>query len=455
MKPGERTFDALDEGGRREYWATLALRCMEGLDAHTVCALLRHYGSAFEAYSARSGWAGAGIVLPTGMREPDDAWRMRAKPEWDAVRRDGAAIILWTDPLYPRQLRDLEDAPALLYARGRTEMLARPVVAVIGSRESSPEAADMASSFSGALSSMGVAVVSGMADDAASHAHVAAMRSPGKSIAVLESGLGVACTALNSGLCRKLTEEGLVVSELPPDFPAGPKGLQMSSRIVYGLSRGVFVAMMDPAQRDCIIMARHAIACGRKVYVPAQVALHWSNSEAAQQLIEEGAQPVSGAAQIVADLFPQRIPDAQLERPAGLTADTCSLPNPSVAQPLSQQAEPIREERSQGEEGIEAEQCSSTTHALFSEEPIRHYRLRDKPILTMPGIALTPQTDEENAVLDILALGPVSVDVLLCKAKQGSPRLNWSEASISAVLKVLAIKGLVRRRADLRYEAAR
>ena len=443
----DKGFISLDEDGRREYWAALALRCMRGLGIRSVCILLKHYGSAYAAYGARGRWEEAGVSIPRNMREPDDAWRARAKPEWDAARKIGASIILWTDPLYPRQLREIEDAPALLYARGRIELLSAPMVAIVGSRECSQAAADMASSISGGLSAMGVSVVSGMALGADSYAHAAAMRGEGKSVAVLGTGVDVAYPASNSGLYRKLADGGLILSELPPGCPARPGAFPVRNRIVSGLSLGVFVAEAASPQSGSLITARHAADHGRCVYVPSPDSLNGPYREGTRVLLMEGAQPVSSAEHIVADLFPQLLPHAQPRREKHDDAQE------KEAEAAAMQLRSPQKDASSGGEGAQDESREEYAGPSEPEAPIPRYPLKEKPILAVPRASVEPQTEEEEAMLSILARGPVSADDLLYEARENDPRMNWTAASVSAVLMVLEVKGLARRRADSRYEA--
>jgi DNA processing protein len=450
MTAAGKGLNSLDENERREYWAALALRCMRGLGIRSVCSLLRHYGSAYAAYAARGRWEEAGVSIPGNMHEAEDAWRARAKPEWDAARKTGASIILWTDPLYPRQLSELEDAPALLYALGRLELLAAPMVAIVGSRECSQAAADMASAVAGGLSAMGVSVVSGMARGADSYAHAAAMRGEGKSVAVLGTGVDVSYPASNTGLYRKLAESGLVVSELPPGCPARPGAFPVRNRIVSGLSMGVFVAEAASPQSGSLITARHAADHGRSVYVPSPDSLSGPYREGTRLLLMEGAQPVSSAEHIVADLFPQLLPHAQplrKEVPAGASGEEAGAA--AGQKPSSPEGGTgMREEAQAG--GWEEPAGPSAP-----EEAIRRYPLKEKPILAKPRSSSVPQTEEEEALLSILDRGPVSADDLLQEARESDPRMNWTAASVSAVLMVLEVKGLARRRADSRYEPAR
>ena len=470
MTSVKQGLDALDDKGRREYWATLALRCTRGLGTHSVCALLKHYGSAYTAYNSRSAWKDAGVNIQKNLTESDDAWRARAKPEWEAARTLRASIILWTDPRYPKQLRELSDAPALLYAAGNIDLLNAPLVAVVGSRECSPAAADMASSIAKGLSDMGVTIVSGMALGIDSNAHAAAMRGVGKTIAVLGTGVDTIYPACNAGLYRKIASQGLIISELPPKTPAKPGAFPMRNRIVSGLCLGVFVAEAASPKSGSLITARHAAENGRTVYVPAPDALRGTYREGTKLLLMEGAHAVHKAEHIIADLFPQLAPhalppypkplknareDTASQKPAELqdTAknDAASLDDPSMSDTALLQPDM---QPSGIEEGKNAEAYASMSVKNAQESPIRRYPLKEKPLLARPKAALTPQTDEEDAVLKILARDPILADDLLYALREENPSMKWSAASISAVLMVLEVKGLARRRADSRYEAA-
>ena len=95
---------ALDEDGRREYWAALALRCCAGLGSRGTCLLLRYFGSAYAAVSNLPRWPEAGIPPQKAETLARNAWRDRARPEWENARTLDASIILWTDARYPALL---------------------------------------------------------------------------------------------------------------------------------------------------------------------------------------------------------------------------------------------------------------------------------------------------------------------------------------------------------------
>ena len=465
MTSAEHGFGSLDENGRREYWAALALRCTKGLGARSVCSLLRHFGSAYEAYVSKSQWALAQVSIPQHMEEPAEAWRTRARPEWEAARRLDTAIILWTDPLYPSQLREIADAPALLYARGNLDLLKAPLVAVIGSRECSLAAADMASAVAGGLANMGITVVSGMAMGIDSFAHKAALRGSGKSLAVLGTGIDVAYPSCNTGLYRSLLRDGLILSELAPGCTARPGAFPVRNRIISGLSLGIFVAEAGSPKSGSLITARLAAENGRNVYVPSPEHFHGSYREGTRQLLMEGAQPVSSAEHIAADLFPQLLFHTRTETPQKKCPP--ELPGQKYIAQRIEYGNPAKYPEPSSEYPVltkapdeEAMQDITGNGSVFpmpqnmdTQPPARPVPLKERPILTMPKASSTPQTAEEEAVLDILKHRILSADDLLYEARDDNPRMNWTAASINAVLMVLEVKGLVRRMSDSRYEA--
>ena len=132
--PPSSALSKLDETARAEYWAALALRRSKGLGARSIRRLLGRFGSAFAAVHNVARWNEAGVPVSKGAALESDAWRREARPEWEDSRDLDGSILLWTDPRYPSRLRELPDAPALLYARGDLSLLDNACVAVVGSR---------------------------------------------------------------------------------------------------------------------------------------------------------------------------------------------------------------------------------------------------------------------------------------------------------------------------------
>lgn len=435
---------ALDEDGRREYWAALALRNITGLGARGACLLLTHFGSAYDAVMNVPSWPEAGVPVQKAEGYLNNAWRLRARPEWEASRTLAAAIILWNDARYPALLKELPDAPALLYAMGDTSLLASPCVAVVGSRRSSGAALDFTSSVAETLSAAGVTVVSGLAFGADGCAHRAALNGPGRTIAVMPGGVDRPFPARHTDLYRRIAQDGLVISEMPPGSVPGPGAFPVRNRLISGLSLGVLVAEAEDTRSGSLITARLAAEQGRNVYVPSPNAIRASYREGTKKLLLDGARPVFSAGDILADLFPHLkdslAPSTEMNgEKTPVPAEVQNAPSPSASCPRSGE-----KRRTPSEDRARASVPSrpSVPRATSQKTPAEH---------TSPG-GMPPLTEEEETLLLLLKTkGPLSPDELLYAAQDVSD--TWTCASVNAVLMILEVKKLARRLSDARYEA--
>ena len=117
------------------------------------------------------------------------------------------------DPHYPAGLLEIADPPVVLYARGRTELLQRPALAVVGSRNPTPGGVADAAAFAEALSNAGLTIVSGLALGIDTAAHRGGLAGAASSIAVLGTGLDRVYPARNRDLAHRLSSAGLMLSE--------------------------------------------------------------------------------------------------------------------------------------------------------------------------------------------------------------------------------------------------
>ncbi len=299
-------FADLDEAGRAELWAALALRHSPGIGPRTVRRLLAGFGSALAAVQAANGggreWAQAGVRPHMAAPVAEGRWREAARQEWDAVRGCRCAILLWTDPRYPARLREVPDAPAVLYCRGDASLLANHAVAVVGSRLSSRAGRGVAADIAYSLSSAGVTVVSGLARGIDREAHVAALEEVGSTIGVLGTGIDVVYPPEHADVFERMESTGLLLSEYAPGTLPLPGHFPVRNRIISGLSVGVLV-VEAAARSGSLITARLALEQGREVYaVPGPATAQYTCG--CRGLIEQGARPVSTAEEMLADLAP-------------------------------------------------------------------------------------------------------------------------------------------------------
>lgn len=145
------------------------------------------------------------------------------------------------DADFPRRVRLVEDPPQVLYAEGDLSLLARPRVAIIGSRRPSAYGVRMAYEAAKALAGQGAVVVSGMAIGLDARAHRGALDAGGGTIAVLGAGIDQDLPLTNRELLRETRARGLVLSEYPPGTPPAPWNFPKRNRIIAALSQCLLV----------------------------------------------------------------------------------------------------------------------------------------------------------------------------------------------------------------------
>ena len=293
-------FSELSEQEKAEYWATLALRHCAGIGARLHARLNKYFGSSLQAFQNVEDWGACRI--PSACREAikKEGWRKNARKEWDAAKN--IRILLWINPLYPQLLRDIPDAPALLYIRGKTSLLGAPCVALVGSRRASNDGKNIASKLAASLSSCGLTVVSGMAVGIDCSAHCGAIANLGSSIGVLGTGINKVYPVENTNLFLKMGKEGLLVSEFSPDMNPQPANFPVRNRIISGLSLGTVV--VEAAEKSgSLITAQLACEQNREVFAIPD-AVFSARSKGCQNLIRQGAHPVFSHEDILRELMP-------------------------------------------------------------------------------------------------------------------------------------------------------
>ncbi len=216
-------------------------------------------------------------------------------------------LISLADTTYPPLLLATPDPPPLLFAIGRVELLSRPALAIVGSRNATRQGVAHAEDFAGALARVGVTIISGLAlgIDAAAHRGALDADSDASTIAVVGTGVDAIYPASNRALTQRIRDEGVVVSEFPLRTPAIAHNFPRRNRIIAGLSRGVLV--VEAALRSgSLITARLAADAGREVFaIPGSI--HSPVARGCHRLIREGAKLVESAHDIAEDLGLERI----------------------------------------------------------------------------------------------------------------------------------------------------
>lgn len=226
--------------------------------AATFHRLIADHGSAQAALRALPE-----IARTSGLADYQACSEIAAKTELLAGERIGATLLCANDPAYPADLAAVTDAPPVLWARGRTDLLSRPMVAIVGARNASSLGTRMARRLAEGLSEAGIVVVSGMARGIDTVAHEAALRHG--TIAVMAGGVDIIYPAENAHLSGQIAESGLILSEQPPGLDPVARHFPMRNRIISGLCKAV-VVVEAAVQSGSLISARLALEQGREVF---------------------------------------------------------------------------------------------------------------------------------------------------------------------------------------------
>lgn len=220
--------------------------------------------------------------------------------EIDALDRLGGFHLFRGDPGYPAGLAQLDEAPPVLTARGRRDLLDRPPVAIVGARNASAGGMRLARDFATDLGRAGFVIVSGLARGIDTAAHQGAL--PTGTIAVIGGGLDVFYPPENEALQRRLSEDGLILAEMPPGTPIQPALFPRRNRIISGISLGVLV-VEAALKSGSLITARLAADQGREVFAVPGSPLD-GRAQGCNDLIRRGATLTERADDVLAVLAP-------------------------------------------------------------------------------------------------------------------------------------------------------
>jgi len=285
----------------------LALSHVNKLGPVRIHSLLEVFGTPTAIFDiGRQGWQEAGLSekLMVNLSSPD--WeKVDADLKW--AEQENASIITLDDDRYPAMLKNITDAPPILYTLGQAEILKLPQLAIVGSRNPTLGGQEIAHDFAAYLSSMGMTVTSGMAMGIDAAAHQGALdtmqkglNGHGFTVAVTGTGLDRVYPAKNREIAHKIAENGVLVSEYAPGIPPLPSNFPRRNRIISGLSMGVLV-VEAALQSGSLITARLASEQGREVFaVPGSI--HHPLAKGCHALIREGAKLVETAQHILEEL---------------------------------------------------------------------------------------------------------------------------------------------------------
>jgi DNA processing protein len=250
---------------------------------------------------ARFGTAGAALVaLPdlarrSGGSAPKPPSTESIAAEHDRVVALGGRYLFADQADYPALLREAHGAPPVLICAGRTELLARPAIAMVGARNASAAACRFARMLASELGAAGVTIVSGLARGIDTAAHQGALATG--TVGVIASGLDISFPPENRDLQRQLAEGHLVLTEYPPGTEPLARQFPHRNRIIAWASMGTVVVEAAP-RSGSLLTARLATEMGREVMAVPGSPLD-PRAQGCNALIREGATLIQSAADVM------------------------------------------------------------------------------------------------------------------------------------------------------------
>lgn len=289
---------------RNELAAWLRLLLTPGLGRTSARALLARFGLPEAVWDhAEAQWAQVVGPAPAAAMAPGidglDAI-VDVHERWLAAGDDRHLIPLG-DSRYPAELLQTADPPLVLFVHGRLDALAHPRrLAVVGSRNPTPQGTDNARAFAHALAHSGLSIVSGLALGVDGAAHDGALAAGGLTLAVVGTGLDRVYPSRHRALAHRIVAQGAMLSEYVLGTPPLAQNFPQRNRIISGLSAGTLV-VEAALQSGSLITARMASEQGREVFaIPGSI--HSTQSRGCHALIRQGAKLVESAQDVLEEL---------------------------------------------------------------------------------------------------------------------------------------------------------
>ena len=263
---------------------------------HTFRSLINHFGSARSALErlpdlARRG----GADRPGRICSEEDA-----RAELAASRQLGVSLLAPGEAGYPPRLAMLDDAPPLLGVRGALEVLMRPMIAIVGSRNASGAGLKFASTLARDLSDAGFVIASGLARGIDQAAHRTSLA--GGTLAVLAGGHDKIYPPEHEDLLMAIVASGGAISEMPLGHVPRARDFPRRNRLISGAALGVVV--VEAAHRSgSLITARIAAEQGREVFAVPGSPLD-PRAAGTNDLIKQGATLITEAADVIQAVEP-------------------------------------------------------------------------------------------------------------------------------------------------------
>lgn len=279
----------------RDIWLWLLLVMLPYNDR--TLTIVEHYRDVRKAAEAiRDGKCD--MITPEEYQRAQNIRMGDVKTLLSVCQTNGISILTIEDETYPVMLRDIYNAPIVLFVKGNLEFNNNETtLAVVGSRKCSDYAITATTKICSELGALGITIVSGLAAGVDSAAHNAALSTGTKTIGVLACGhlVNYPATPLKHDIIK---QGGAIISELPPHTAVNKDYFQQRNRIISGLSHGVFIVEANEIS-GCHHTARHAIQQNRELLCMPPHDIFNNKCTGVCRYLRDGATPVFGAVDII------------------------------------------------------------------------------------------------------------------------------------------------------------
>ncbi|MHA6484412.1 DNA-processing protein DprA [Paenibacillus sp. strain BS8-2] len=241
-----------------------------GIGWHTIDKAIKHRLWTMDVRTVEA-WISIGFRLEQAQKFVNALARENSRESVITSNDEAITALTPCDDEFPVNLQQIAQPPWVLYAKGRLELLNRPIVAIVGTRLPTAYGREIAGKLAQELSDAGVTIVSGLARGIDSKAHEAALNGAGGTIAVLPTPIDTCYPPQNLSLYRSLHQRGLVISETPIGTKLHPGQFHQRNRIIAGLACATIV--IEGAEKSgSMITAKFALESNRELFaVPGPI----------------------------------------------------------------------------------------------------------------------------------------------------------------------------------------
>lgn len=296
---------------QKRFWVGFNL--VKGIGAVRLKQVLDFFGSLEIAWdSPTDGLLAAGL----SQKVVENFQQVRRQVDLDLIMtnivKKQIKVLTWEDSDYPRRLKEINQAPPVLFVSGSINVEDDWAVAVVGTRRVTAYGRQVAAELARFLAQNGVTIVSGLARGVDAIAHQSALQAGGRTLAVLGNGVDIIYPPEHRKLALEIQDQGGLISDYPIGTPPDGVNFPPRNRIISGLSLATVVVEAGE-KSGALITAEFAVEQGRDVFaVPGSILA--PQSEGTNKLIEQGARPLLKLTEILEVLKLEQIPEKQLTR---------------------------------------------------------------------------------------------------------------------------------------------